>query len=95
MKEVKMDNGSTLLFSGGDGETYDSVAEKRIYKDAERYRRLRENWIDCDELDLHGRLAAIDAHLDKVLFHCEVWQSQMGSMCKVQCPECKQAEADG
>lgn len=36
-------------------------------RDAERYRRLRENWIDCDEIGLHGRLALIDYHLDQIL----------------------------
>lgn len=36
-------------------------------RDATRYRRLRENWVDCDELGLHGRLAVIDACVDRLL----------------------------
>jgi hypothetical protein len=36
-------------------------------EDAERYRRLRENWIDCAELGLHGRLSVIDAAIDAAL----------------------------
>lgn len=40
---------------------------KAMAKDAARYRRLRENWIDCEELGLHGRLAAIDAEIDRRL----------------------------
>jgi hypothetical protein len=35
--------------------------------DAERYRRIRENWLDCDELDLHGRLSVIDNNIDEHL----------------------------
>lgn len=38
-----------------------------LKKDAERYRRLRENWIDCEELQFHGRLSAIDARLDAAM----------------------------
>lgn len=38
-----------------------------LMKDAERYRRLRENWIDCEELQFHGRLSAIDARLDAAM----------------------------
>lgn len=40
---------------------------KRIVRDAARYQRLRKNWIDCDELNLHGRTAVIDARVDEVL----------------------------
>jgi hypothetical protein len=36
-------------------------------KDAERYRRIRENWIDCVELGLHGRLAVIDTAIDAAI----------------------------
>lgn len=35
--------------------------------DAARYRRIRENWIDCDELGLHGRTAVIDARIDAAI----------------------------
>jgi hypothetical protein len=38
-----------------------------IARDAARYRRLRENWIDCEELSLHGRLAAVDAVVDAAM----------------------------
>jgi 5-methylcytosine-specific restriction endonuclease McrBC regulatory subunit McrC len=36
-------------------------------RDAARYRRLRENWIDCEELSLHGRLAAVDVVVDAAM----------------------------
>ena len=36
-------------------------------KDAKRYRRIRENWLDCDELNLHGRLSVIDNRIDAAL----------------------------
>ncbi|MFA9439448.1 hypothetical protein ACDA63_07405 [Uliginosibacterium sp. sgz301328] len=35
-----------------------------VLADAKRYRRLRENWIDCEELNLHGRLAVVDKAID-------------------------------
>lgn len=35
--------------------------------DAIRYRRLRENWLDSDEIELHGRTAVIDAKVDGLL----------------------------
>lgn len=33
-------------------------------KNEARYLRLRENWIDCEELGLHGRLSVVDAAAD-------------------------------
>ena len=39
----------------------------RDHDDAERYRRIRENWIDCGELGLHGRLAVVDATVDAAM----------------------------
>ena len=45
-----------------------SAQQAALERDAARYRRLRENWIDCDELGLHGRLAAIDDRVDRALY---------------------------
>jgi len=42
-------------------------AENAALRDAGRYRRIRENWIDCDELNLHGRLSVIDAAIDSAI----------------------------
>lgn len=45
-------------------------AEKKrsaLVCDANRYRRLRENWIDCEELNLHGRLSVIDVAVDALI----------------------------
>jgi len=51
------------------GELYRLAADEleKLRKDAERYRRLRENWVNCSEINLHGRLSVIDAHLDRLL----------------------------
>jgi hypothetical protein len=38
-----------------------------VMNNAARYKRLRENWIDCEELGLHGRLSAIDSHIDAAI----------------------------
>lgn len=40
---------------------------ERLRKDAGRYCRIRENWIDCGELCLHGRLAVIDTVIDRAM----------------------------
>lgn len=44
-----------------------ALALALAHKDSARYRRLRENWIDCEELHLHGRLSAIDAAVDAAM----------------------------
>lgn len=36
-------------------------------RDAARYRRLRENYITCDELNFRGRLAWIDKNVDAAI----------------------------
>ena len=36
-------------------------------RDAERYRRLRENWVDCSEIGLHGRTVVIDSVVDLMI----------------------------
>jgi hypothetical protein len=44
-----------------------STRLKELERDAARYRRLRENWLDCPELSLHGRLAVVDWCVDYFL----------------------------
>jgi hypothetical protein len=57
-------NGSVKLY-------FKRKSDNEIAQDAMRYRRLRENWIDCDELGLHGRLSVIDAAIDRVIEKAE------------------------
>lgn len=50
---------------GGDVSVLEQL--QRMTLDAARYRRLRENWIKCEELNFAGRLVVIDAAVDAAI----------------------------
>ena len=56
---------ATSVYDRAPFEAADEI--ERLRKDAARYRRLRENWIECNELSFAGRLAALDARVDAAM----------------------------
>jgi hypothetical protein len=59
--DVNLDEGLAIGISQVQGHR--EMAER----DAKRYRRIRKNWLDCGELNLHGRLSVVDAAIDAAL----------------------------